>query len=79
MVRGHMCCGVLKDNLVVRVGSERYDDALSQPHTRPMDFTGRVLRGFIYVNPEGYRRTHDLERWLKAATDFIETLPPRRK
>jgi len=79
MIRGHMCCGVLNDDLVVRVGRERHGDALSHPHTRPMDFTGRALRGFVYVGPEGHRRAQDLERWLKRATDFVQTLPRKKR
>jgi len=50
-----MCCGVLNDDLVVRVGPERYEKALSHLHTRPMDFTGRPLKGFVFVSPGGYK------------------------
>ena len=49
MVNGNMCCGVLNDYLVVRVGPDRFADALSRPHARPMDFTGRPLKGMVYV------------------------------
>jgi len=45
MVNGHMCCGIVGRNLVVRVGGNEYEQALSQPHARPMDFTGRAMRG----------------------------------
>jgi len=48
LVRGKMCCGVERDHLVVRVGPEQYERALSKPHARPMDFTGRPLKGFVY-------------------------------
>jgi len=47
LVRGQMCCGVLRDRLVVRVGLARYDEALTQSHARPMDFTGWPLRGMV--------------------------------
>ena len=44
MVRGHMCCGVVKDDLVVRVGADGQGEALAQPGARPMDFTGRPMK-----------------------------------
>jgi hypothetical protein len=50
LVNGNMACGVEKRNLVVRVGPENYDRALSKPSARPMDFTGRALKGFVYVS-----------------------------
>jgi TfoX/Sxy family transcriptional regulator of competence genes len=49
MVRGHMCCGIVGEDFVVRTGPEDYAAALAQPHTRPMDFTGRAMRGFVYA------------------------------
>ena len=75
MVHGKMCCGVVKDNLVVRVGPERYEKALSQPHTRPMDFTGRPLTGFVFVDPTGYKTDKALAKWVKQAVEFAMTLP----
>ncbi len=75
MLHGKMCCGVLKDNLVVRVGPERYQRALSQPNTRPMDFTGRPLKGFVFVDPGGYRTDKALAKWVKQAENFARTLP----
>ncbi len=77
MVRGHMCCGVLKDDLVVRVGPARYEKALSQPHARPMNFTGRPINGFVFVGPAGYRTDESLRKWIKQAVEFIASLPPK--
>ena len=64
MVNGHMCCGIVGDDLVVRTGPEEYEEALSQPHARPMNFTGRPMRGFLYVAPEGYRSARNLKSWV---------------
>ena len=75
MVHGNMYCGVLKDDLVFRVGPERYEKALSQPHTRPMDFTGRPIRGFVFVGPGGCRTDKALAKWVKQAVEFAMTLP----
>ena len=55
MVNGHMCCGVLKDELMLRVGPDRYETVLKRKHAREMDFTGRALRGMVYVHPDGFR------------------------
>ncbi|MBI3616398.1 MAG: TfoX/Sxy family protein [Candidatus Omnitrophica bacterium] len=77
MVRGHMCCGVLKNDLVVRVGPARYEKALSQPHVRPMDFTGRPISGFVFVGPGGYRTDEMFRTWIKQAVAFISSLPPK--
>lgn len=79
LVNGHMCCGVLKDNLVVRVSPEDYEKALAEPHARPMDFTGRPLRGFVYVGPKGYVKDEQLERWLLMASTFVSSLPSPKK
>ena len=55
MVDGHMCCGIVDKTLMLRVGTEAYKEALRRPHTRMMDFTGRPLKGFIYVDPPGLK------------------------
>lgn len=77
MVNGHMCCGVEKANLMVRVGPSEYETALANPHARPMDFTGRPLRGFVYVAAEGYASEHDLASWVDLGLQFVGTLPPK--
>jgi TfoX/Sxy family transcriptional regulator of competence genes len=65
LVDGAMCCGVLKDELIVKVGPEEGDKALAKPHTRPFDFTGRPMAGMLYVAPGGTRTAASLEKWLK--------------
>ncbi len=77
--RGHMCCGVLNDDLVLRVGPDRYEEALAQPHARPMDFTGRAFKGFVYVGPGGCRTGKALAKWLARALDHVWALPAKRK
>jgi TfoX/Sxy family transcriptional regulator of competence genes len=78
MVDGHMACGVIGDDLVLRLGPEGAARALEEPHVRPMDFTGRPSRTSVYVEPEGVREDRDLERWVAAAVRFVGTLPPPR-
>jgi len=77
MVNGHMCCGIVGNDFVVRTGPNQYEAALSHPHVRPMDFTGRTMRGFVYVNPPGYRSTRDLKTWVQRGLHFILSLQPK--
>ncbi len=67
MVAGRMAVGVTHDDLMVRVGPDAHDVALSRPHTRPMDFTGRPTRGMVYVLPEGTSDGSDLRAWVDQA------------
>lgn len=76
-VNGYMACGVQKKDLVIRVGPQHHDHALSRKHTRPMDFTGKPMTGYIYVSEAGYKRKADLERWVSQGIEFVQTLPPK--
>lgn len=73
MVGGHMACGVLGRDLIVRVGPDEGDGALAQPHVRPFDFTGRPSRGMVYVEPEGVTTDDDLRRWVAKGLAFAST------
>ena len=77
MLRGNMCCGIVKDTLMLRVGPDQYEKLLRKPHARPMDFTGRPLKGFLYVAPEGIRTEAALRHWVQHALDFVATLPAK--
>lgn len=77
-----MFCGVVGDELMVRVGPERYDDALARPHARPMDFTGRPMKGYVFVSAEGCGTTREVGAWIEQGLAFVPTLPakpPKRK
>ena len=77
MLRGHMFCGVVKDTLMVRLGPDGADRALNRPHVRPMDFTGRPMRGMVFVEPGGLHGTTALRHWVGAAADYTRSLPPK--
>lgn len=77
LLNGNMCCGVVRQDLVLRLGNEGVAQALQQPHTRPMDFTGRPLGSMIYLSPEGYQSEADLQSWVEQALAFCETLPAK--
>jgi len=65
---GKMLCGVMKDLLVVRIGPEEAAELLKKPrikpHVRPMDFTGRPMKGFLYVEPGGCKSAAQLAAWM---------------
>lgn len=75
LMGGRMCCGVLNDDLVVRVGPKRHAAALSRPHTRPMDFTGRPPAGFVYVGSRGVKTDAALAKWVQEAVKYALSLP----
>jgi hypothetical protein len=77
MLAGNMCCGVVGDTLMARVGPARYAEALARPHTREMDFTGRSLKGFVYVAPEGFEADEDLRSWVRLCEEFAGSLPAK--
>jgi TfoX/Sxy family transcriptional regulator of competence genes len=77
MLNGHMCCGVTKSDLMVRVGPDAYEDSLAQPHARPMDFTGRPMKGMIYVGAAGYGDDANLRAWVDRGVAFASSLPPK--
>lgn len=77
MLQGNFACGLTKDDLVVRVGPEQYEEALAHPHAREMDFTGRPMKGWVYINPEGYEADEDLTNWVQQGIDLALSLPPK--
>jgi hypothetical protein len=77
MLHGNMACGVNQDTLIVRVGPDRYEEALSRPHTKVFDMTGRPMRGWIVVTPEGIEEDDKLEQWIQQGVDFALSLPPK--
>jgi hypothetical protein len=92
MVRGHMCCGVLKDELMLRVGAEQAEKLLARSprreegesaasprrlHICPMDFTGKPMKGMLIVPPQGMKTDAALKAWMDMAVNFVSTLPKK--
>ncbi len=71
---GKMFCGIVKDDLMVRVGPEHYDAALAEAHVRPMDFTGRPMNGYVFVGPGGTRTEKAIKSWVDLGAAFVATL-----
>ena len=78
MVSNHMCCGIVKDTLMLRVGPLNYEACLAKPHVSEMDFTGKAMKGMVYVAAEGFASDADLAQWLHIGTRFVESLPPKK-
>jgi len=79
MVGGQMCCGVFKDDLVVRIGPERFAEAVAEPHVRAMDFTGRPMTGMIQVAPAGVTTAEALAAWVQRGLDYVASHPRTAK
>ncbi|MCH8111551.1 MAG: TfoX/Sxy family protein [Proteobacteria bacterium] len=77
MLHGHMCCGVQDDELMLRLGPDLAAKALSRAHTRPVDFTGRVMKSMIMVAPAGHKTDASLKKWVDEAAAFVASLPPK--
>lgn len=75
LINGNMCCGVEKNKLVLRVGPENYESFLKKPGVRKMDFTGKPLKGFVYVSQEKIKTDVGLKKHLEPAIYFVQTLP----
>jgi hypothetical protein len=77
LVRGHMSVGIVQDKLMVRVGPETYERVLRERYARKMDFTGRPMKGFVYIVPAGYESDVDLARWVKVGVEYVLDLPAK--
>jgi len=77
LVSGNMCCGILEDVLMARVGPQRCEEYLKLPHAREMDFTGKPMKGMVYVDPQGISDDESLRAWIGRCLAFINTLPPK--
>lgn len=75
--RGHMFVGIVGEALMARVGPAAYEKALTRPHARPMDFTGKPMRGYVFVDPPGFEEDRDLKRWVDESLKFVGTLPDK--
>jgi TfoX/Sxy family transcriptional regulator of competence genes len=79
LLDGKMFCGIATKDLMVRVGLEQYESSLAKEHVRPMDFTGRPLRGYVYVAPEGLRTARQIDNWIEISLAFVATVKSKVK
>jgi hypothetical protein len=79
LLNGNLLVGILGETLMARVGAANYNNALCQAHVRVMDFSGKPMRGYVFVDPEGLESDQEMSLWLQLCTDFVSTLPPKIK
>lgn len=77
LLNGNVLVGVWKGTLIVRVGREDYEDALTEPHVLEFDITGKAMNGWVSVGPAGTASDHDLMAWIEKAIQFVRTLPAK--
>jgi TfoX/Sxy family transcriptional regulator of competence genes len=77
MLAGNMAVGVIGADLMVRLDPADVEQALSEPHTRPMDFTGKPAKNMVYVDPDGTASDEDLGAWVEAGAGFAASLPSK--
>ena len=75
ILSGNMACGILNERLIVRVGPEKYENALKQPNTGKFDITGKPMKGWVMVSHEGYNTDERLSYWIEQGVAFALTLP----
>ena len=79
LLNDNLCCGVLRSDLILRLGVDTAEEALREYGVRPFDITGRAMQGWVMVGPAGYDEEDDLSRWVKLAARFAGSLPAKEK
>jgi TfoX/Sxy family transcriptional regulator of competence genes len=79
MVNEKMCVGILKDDLMARIAPAEYDNALTKSGCREMDFTGKPMKGFVFIDPQGTDQDEGLEYWVNLALDYNERAKSSKK
>ncbi len=77
LLSGNLLVGVWKTSLIARIGPDRYQEALAQPHVRQFDITGRPMKGWVLVEAEGVDDDGQLREWIERATEFVAGLPAK--
>ena len=77
MVNGHMACGVLKTELIVKIPPEKSEEALARPHVRLFDFTGKPMKGMVCVGPLGTDDQDSLDGWVERGVKFAQSQAPK--
>ena len=77
MIHGNMCVGTWKGSLIVRLDRAHHDRTLEEPHTKPFDVTGRVMKGWALVESPAIESDEDLTEWVYRAADYVGSLPPK--
>lgn len=77
LLHGNMCCGIWKEYLILRIGPDAYAEMLAKPNVKTFDITGKEMRGWVKVEPEGFQSDDDLRRLVDQAVTFTKSLPKK--
>ena len=77
MINGNMCVGPWKGSLIVRLDKSRHEETQSEPFVKPMDITGKVMKGWARIESEGITHDEDLKAWIDRSVRFVRTLPAK--
>ena len=79
MLNDKMIAGIVEEKLMIRCRREDYDTLLKKPHAAEMTFTGKPMKGFLYIEPSGIRTDKQLQKWLDIGIEFVKKSPPKKK
>ncbi len=79
LLDGKMVCGVLKNDLIAKIGRENHERVAAQKHVRPFDFTGKPMMGMVYVAPEGLKTKRELSRWIEMSMENTAAASKKKK
>ncbi len=79
MVNDKMCIGVNQDEMMCRIGPEAEEEAMERNGARPMDFTGKPMKGYVFVHEDGLKKKSDFEYWINLCLDFNKQIKPAKK
>lgn len=77
LLNGNMLGGIIDDNLIIRAGKENHEELLSLENTRVFDITGKVMKGWVLIEPAGIETDEQLNFWLAKGIDFARALPAK--
>lgn len=77
LLDGLMCCGIHKGRLILRLGVDAGDEALTQPHVKPFDITGKPMKGWVMINSRYLEDERVIRDWVSQAVEFVRMLPPK--
>ena len=77
LLSGNMLVGVWKDSLIARIGQEQADEAMVEPHVKPVDITGTPMKKWVRVEPDGVTDEGAVKEWVRRAVKFVGKLPAK--
>jgi hypothetical protein len=79
LVNGNMVCGISKSDFMARLDPQKFGEYRELPDVRPMDFTGRPMKGYLFVNPDGVETEEQLIAWVDRCYTYASSLTPKKK